>query len=502
MMKKYIYLTSGSEHLFNVSKELYEKKIAEPVLWLGHHSHEKKASEFFGDIVLKDLTIRHRIYELKNISYLGEHQDFFASVNYLRSKDRCLKMMDRLDFIGTFNRLDREIYFHYLVIWTLKHLHKTKPDVLVSPEAPHDWPKYLIYEICLYLDIPCYKFFNWNLAPICFLENMKTGIIINNKGLINGPLESQFNSIYNNYVDELLSKKKDYEIFYMKSQRKKRKLLVVLTTSINTLIIPTLKDIKHNLGMRLKKKYNPINPYRLGFISRLKIRSRRRRNLKNVLKRSFDKFDIDQNYVYFPLHFEPERTTNPDGGDFHDQLVTLTKLREIVPIHINIIVKEHPSQIIFANEETLPGDVGSRGRSPLFYNLIKNIDGVKLVDMDYNSIELILKSKFVATITGSVALESSILGKPSLTFGSTWYAGCPNIISWDKDTKYEQIVNLKIQSKEKILDFLKRKRENFSFANSINSSQKKLYQKIITKEFEEIQNRSVVSSLKLLFESL
>ena len=379
-MKKYIYLTSGSKHLFDVSKDLYEKKIAKPVLWLGHHSHEKLALNYFGDIVLSDLLIRHRIYELRNIQYTGEYQDFFSSLNYLRAKDRCLKMMDRLDFNGMFNRLDREVYFHYLIIWVLKHVYKTKPDVLICPEAPHDWPKYLIYEICRYLKIPCYKFFNWNLAPLCFLENMETGKIFFNKGLINENNEKKFERIYEQYVNELLSKKKNYEIFYMKSQKNRSKFSYVILSSLNTFIIPILKDVKHNVGMILKSKYNPINPYKFGILSRLKIRARRRKNLKKSLYKAFDSFDVNQDFIYFPLHFEPERTTNPDGGDFQDQFVTLSKLRNLVPKNIYILVKEHPSQIIFANEETLPGDVGSRGRSPLFYNLIRNINGVKLID--------------------------------------------------------------------------------------------------------------------------
>ena len=499
-MKKYIYLTSGSDHLFDVSKILFEKKIAKPVLWLGHHSHEDRAINYFGNIVLDDLTIRHRIYELKDISYSGENQDFFDSINYLRAKDRCFKMMDRLDFNGTFNRLDREVFFHYLSIILLKNIEFSKPDILISPEAPHDWPKYLTYEICRYLKIPSFKFFNWNLAPICFIENLESGKLIKNEGLIDDKLEILFDKIYKDYVEEILIKKEKYEIFYMKRQREKRRFFYVVSSLFYTFLIPTLKDLKHNIRMKFYKKYNPINSFRFGIISRLKIRSVRRRNLKKALLKTFDSFDLKNDFVYFPLHFEPERTTNPDGGDFHDQFIVLTKLRKIIPPKVKIVVKEHPSQIIFANEETLPGDVGSRGRSPLFYNLIKNIDGVRFIDYKYNSVELIIKSKFVATITGSVALESSILGKPSLSFGSTWYAGCPNIIQWNNKIDYDYIINLKIESKEKILEFLKYKRKKYSFPNAINSSQKKLYQNIVNSEFDEIQKTTVVKSLEKLFQ--
>ena len=80
--------------------------------------------------------------------------------------------------------------------------------------------------------------------------------------------------------------------------------------------------------------------------------------------------------------------------------------------------------------------IRDRGRSPLFYKLLKNINGLKIVDIDTNSIELTKNALFIATITGTAALEASILGKKALTFGSTWFPNCPNVISWNKIIKH------------------------------------------------------------------
>ena len=65
-------------------------------------------------------------------------------------------------------------------------------------------------------------------------------------------------------------------------------------------------------------------------------------------------------------------------------------------------------------------DRGSRGRSPLFYEFIKNINGVRLVSPKQDSLDLIKKSIFTSTISGSVALESAIMEKSlySETHGS------------------------------------------------------------------------------------
>ena len=90
---------------------------------------------------------------ITDINYGGEYSDFFLSPNYTRAKDRCIKMMDRLDMFGTFNRLDRDIIFNKLAIWILKKFKETNPVALVVSENPHTHTSYLMYEICLFFNL-------------------------------------------------------------------------------------------------------------------------------------------------------------------------------------------------------------------------------------------------------------------------------------------------------------------------------------------------------------
>ena len=111
------------------------------------------------------------------------------------------------------------------------------------------------------------------------------------------------------------------------------------------------------------------------------------------------------------MSFEPERTTCPDGNEFpSDQIITLIVIRNFLPPEYKIYVKEHPSQFYLAEK-------GSRGRSPLFYEAIKNIKDVFLLDEEIDSLELIRKAEFTASVSGSGAFESAIMGKKSLVFG-------------------------------------------------------------------------------------
>ncbi len=96
------------------------------------------------------------------------------------------------------------------------------------------------------------------------------------------------------------------------------------------------------------------------------IQRKRHKNLLKASKESEEKITDYNQYVYFPLHYEPERTTNPDGGIFHDQFLTIVFLRKMIPDNIDIIIKEHPSQFFHR-------DKGQEDVVHLIYKLFKKL---------------------------------------------------------------------------------------------------------------------------------
>ena len=259
-MKKYIFFVTNQDHWFNAAKKLYDNNIAEPVLWLGDDKHFLKAKQIFGDNVFSDLIHRHRNYQIENLKYNGEYKEFFYSENYIRAKDRALKMMDRLDLNGVFGRLDREAYFHNLLIAYLKKIFDSKPDVLITAENPHDYPKYIIYEICNFLNIPSYKFHNWMFSPMLFLENIDSGTIIEKDSKIPKNINTTLQKDVKAFVESLIDQDNEHELYYMKSQRENSRLVSTLVNFFKNGIIQILKDTKHNTEMLYKGIYNPINP--------------------------------------------------------------------------------------------------------------------------------------------------------------------------------------------------------------------------------------------------
>ncbi len=134
--------------------------------------------------------------------------------------------------------------------------------------------------------------------------------------------------------------------------------------------------------------------------------------------------DLDARYVYLALHYQPERTTVPDGGRFADQTNLARLLAESLPEGWRLYVREHPRQ--FRRPLIFP-----KVRSPGFYERLAAIPRVELVSLDFPAGELIGRSQAAATVTGSTAWEAVQAGRPGIVFGFPWYLHCPGVTRID-----------------------------------------------------------------------
>lgn len=133
-----------------------------------------------------------------------------------------------------------------------------------------------------------------------------------------------------------------------------------------------------------------------------------------------EKPNLDCKFIYFALHFQPERSTQPEGSFFENQLLAIRLLHSNLPKDYMIYVKEHPRQ--FDNSNPDLRKVHSRFKQ--FYAAIHSMHNVKFINIDYNSDALINSATIVATITGSSGWEALKKGKPIFVFGYPWYSSC------------------------------------------------------------------------------
>ena len=482
-----------NEHWFDIAVKLKENKIAEPVLWIGDHSHFDRARLEFGDEVVKDFDFfKFKSHKISEFNCEGKFNDFFNSTNYLIAKDRSLKMMDRIDEISMFSRLDRETIFHQTVLWILDKIEKQKPDFLISVENPHSHIQHTIFQVCKFCNIPCRNFVSWTYLPILSVQDTVSGNILNFSKPINKKYLLKFLDKIQSVIDNIYEQNDNYRTNHTELERLESESLTWKKNQIINLLKDTFRKYISKKNYNEYLEYNPLNPFKISALKQLKYINKRRQNiLKELEKYSHNEFSLEDDFVYYGLHYEPERSTLPDGGDFHDQLIAILKLRELVPNNIKIYIKEHPSVFV-------KSIWGYRGRSPLFYRLINEIDNVYIINHKIKTIDMIKNSLFTSTITGTLGFESAIIGKKSIIFGNSWYKGCPNTISWSSNLSYKEIMETKIQNKDHIIKFMNNKMIKECTMGLLNSRSSLRFKSLIDDSFYEYQMEGIYN----LFEDI
>jgi len=126
----------------------------------------------------------------------------------------------------------------------------------------------------------------------------------------------------------------------------------------------------------------------------------------------------NEKFIYIPLHMNPEATTLPLGDIYYRLEVYITSLLSILPNNLKVVIKEHPMQT-------------SKSRLYRHINLMQN-SRIHLVNNHVSTYDLIIKSEFVVSITGTVILEASLLGKRTLMLGYNLYNLLPNVVHIEK----------------------------------------------------------------------
>ena len=192
------------------------------------------------------------------------------------------------------------------------------------------------------------------------------------------------------------------------------------------------------------------------FISRQFRKYTYKKNLKLFAQKHVD---MNRNFVYFPLHLQPEMTADTIGNIYRDQILVIEKIRNIIPNDWYVYVKENPKQLPIA-------------RDKYFFKRLTAIPNTILVDSSMDTYELLEKSRFVATITGTAAWESITGGKPALLFGNIWFKTFPGIIRYYEKMKLEEITNYSFSHSdlEKSVEFFTKKLcDGVWLATDINS---------------------------------
>ena len=163
------------------------------------------------------------------------------------------------------------------------------------------------------------------------------------------------------------------------------------------------RNIRDYLASEGRDDYSTIKPWDA-------IKDLVRRKARNLigLRDLYDPFTPDdEDFVFFPLHYEPEISLLLQAPTHTDQLALIRHIARSLPVRYKLYVKDHPEMAQY------------RPRS--YYRALKKNPNVKLIDASVSSFAITPKAKLVATITGSTGWEAIMLKKPVISFGHQFY---------------------------------------------------------------------------------
>ena len=137
---------------------------------------------------------------------------------------------------------------------------------------------------------------------------------------------------------------------------------------------------------------------------------------------------LPEKYVYFPLHYQPELTTVPQGGVFGDQALAIEMLSAALPDDVSIVVKENPMQGAFNREST-------------FANRLRQLDNVVLLHPSVSNDLLEQNCLAVGVVTGTAGWEAIRDERPCICFGHAWYLDCPGVHKFEPGLDLEHVLN-------------------------------------------------------------
>lgn len=123
----------------------------------------------------------------------------------------------------------------------------------------------------------------------------------------------------------------------------------------------------------------------------------------------------EDRYILYAMHYQPEATTLPLAKSYVDQKLVIEAIAKSLPEGYLLYVKEHPNQ------------KSGCGREAGFYKEILEHKNVRLIKRNVGTDTLIDKAIAIASITGTILLESSCKEKPTIMFGNGLYEMVPGV---------------------------------------------------------------------------
>lgn len=175
-----------------------------------------------------------------------------------------------------------------------------------------------------------------------------------------------------------------------------------------------LKSVANRIRQRSKGPTNHLTHHPLK--ERIAYNFRKLANSFILLKvHSYPKIEeIKTRKAFYGIHVQPENSIDVIASYFSDQLKLIKDIRRALPFDYTLIIKEHPNKL---------------GAKPMrFYKEIRKIPGVTVLHPLASAFEILEVSDLVFTVSGTIAYEAGLLGKPAIMFSPLYFNKLSTII--------------------------------------------------------------------------
>ncbi len=293
-----------------------------------------------------------------------------------------------------------------------KYVEEYRPDVIVT-FVPSTYGDYLLALVAQAHGIPYLQLRSTKIQNyVIFADNL---------GAVSGDVENAYRrnvELRKNYPFE-----QEARAFLEKASTRPIDYEGTLSRSKPS-VLKELEGGARQLGAALKKTIMPIHPavrrdnhvpppLAIWLYGTLLRPWYRRTAFQLMSRRRFTLEGADaEPYVFYPLHSEPEIALSLYGRDHQNQIETIRRLAQSLPLGWKLIVKEHPRSLSY--------------RSSGWYRRLLEIPNVYFADPNTRPFYWIEKANAVVTVSGFVGFEALAIGKPVVVLGSVAFSMLPS----------------------------------------------------------------------------
>lgn len=380
---------------------------------------KKIVDELEADEVISISKINHAL-QVKNENYHWINNSYFINHEYDFFKDKELPaidayllekmfpyeslyypMQDRYEINNfvTLSYQQRNRYYKEdlsTLLWVLQYYHI---DICIINDMAHIGYDYVLYGLCKSLGIPTLIGYQGILIP----HKSATVFVMSD---IFDPIPDlrhiQYRAEHSGDKERLSLRMQSYIDQYNRDKSEIVSFLS-LSTFVKTNKIKTFLRLVVN---RIKEKE---------FILAVRRKWHRYWDARKVNKYldAISYTEVEDRYVYYPLHYQPECTSLPMGAEYYDQLLVIKMISRNLPDDVMLYVKPHPYRSLYADKE--------------YYNEISSLRNVKIISKNINTYELIDNAVAVVSLTGTVILEALVRKKNVLMFGYYIWQYAPGV---------------------------------------------------------------------------